>query len=71
MRLLGPAGGVVIVGDVAGRLVARLDLDRGGEALWDGRDARGRPAPAGLYLARSGAAGPASCLKLVKLDGRP
>jgi hypothetical protein len=42
--------------------VRSLRLDPSGSALWDGRDAGGRPAPAGTYFytlvpAEKGAAG--------------
>lgn len=59
-RLDPPAAGPVIleVLDVAGRRLATLESSRtlGGRAVlsWNGRDDRGRPAPAGLYLVRGG-----------------
>jgi hypothetical protein len=49
-----PAGGEIL--DVAGRRVALLpewSIDgRGHVATWNGRDASGRPVPAGIYFAR-------------------
>ena len=43
----------IAVLDASGRLVRRLDVPRGATArTWDGRDAEGRPAAAGVYLAR-------------------
>ena len=66
-----PAGARVTVSDLAGRIVARLGVaPASGEAAWDGRDARGAPAPPGLYLALWEAGGQASRCKLVKLDRR-
>jgi hypothetical protein len=38
--------------DLAGRLVRAWDLRRGATVSWDGRDAAGGAAPAGLYVAR-------------------
>jgi subtilisin family serine protease len=67
-----PAGARVTVTDLAGRVVARLSPEpASGEAAWDGCDARGRPVPPGLYLARYDAGGRTTRCKLVKLDGRP
>jgi hypothetical protein len=37
---------------VDGRRVAGLVLDPSGAASWDGRDADGKPAPAGMYFVR-------------------
>jgi len=76
VRFIGPAAGHagarVTVTDLAGRIVARVSPPRaGGEAAWDGRDARGRTVPPGLYLARWEAAARTMRCKLVKLDGRP
>ena len=66
-----PAGASVIVTDLAGRIVARVSPEpAGGEAFWDGRDARGRPVSTGLYLARCQTKGATMCCKLVKLDRR-
>lgn len=55
--------------DVAGRLVARL-VDRplapgAHRVVWNGRDARGRPVAAGVYLARLRIAGESFARKLV------
>ncbi len=50
--LLGP----VSVVDATGRVVRRLEPGAGAarsEAVWDGRDASGRAAPAGIYFART------------------
>jgi flagellar hook assembly protein FlgD len=58
-----PAAGEVSVEvlDVSGRRVCTLHQGaaRAGELplVWDGRDAGGREAPAGLYFARAAAAG--------------
>jgi hypothetical protein len=49
------------VRDVSGRVVRRLESS-GGSATWDGRDARGNPLPAGVYL--FGAGGAARAVKL-------
>ena len=50
------AGGIRIV-DVAGRAVRDLELGPGADGAssvtWDGRDARGRPVPAGVYWVRA------------------
>jgi hypothetical protein len=43
--------------DVAGRRVRNLIAPNPGRWLWDGRDAYGRSAPPGVYLARFGAPG--------------
>jgi len=37
---------------VDGRRIASGALDTRGTAAWDGRDAGGRPAPAGMYFVR-------------------
>jgi hypothetical protein len=52
--------------DIAGRLVRAFE--RGGDAgswsvVWDGRDVKGRRAPAGIYLARLETAGGAVTVK--------
>jgi hypothetical protein len=47
----GAARAAVDIYGIDGRRFARVSLDRG-EAEWDGRDERGRAAPAGVYLAR-------------------
>ncbi len=56
----------VAVFDVAGRLVRRLDLP-GGRGTWNGRDERGTPAPAGVYLLLSSHGGERARLKILKL----
>jgi hypothetical protein len=76
VRLIGPRAVSAItrvtITDVAGRVVARVSPEPvGGEAVWDGRDARGRPVPAGLYLARVDTGGRILRCRMVKLDGRP
>src|SRR4029079_8745358 len=51
----GPGNAVrtVDVHDARGRLVAPLPVEDGAAAaIWNGRDDRGRPAPAGIYWAR-------------------
>lgn len=48
-------GGRIVVTDVSGRLVRTLELSAGSAesaAIWDGADAQGRPAAAGVYLYR-------------------
>jgi LmbE family N-acetylglucosaminyl deacetylase len=52
----------LVIHDVAGRVLARLDVAAGASrARWDGRDAAGRPVAAGLYFIRIvSAAGAAS-----------
>ncbi len=44
---------VVVIHDIAGRLVRKLSVDRGGTAAWDGRDSAGRPVASGVYFARA------------------
>ena len=47
------AAGRIDVFGVTGRLVRRLEIPRGATACrWDGLDANGRPAAAGVYIAR-------------------
>jgi len=57
---------------VDGREVRRLLHERRGPgthtACWDGRDARGARAPAGIYFMRLAAAGGAATRRVVKLD---
>jgi hypothetical protein len=69
-----PAGGAAVrldVLDAAGRLVRTLvDGDRPAgrqQAVWDGRDARGRAVPAGVYLYRLQAPGGEQTRKMVLL----
>lgn len=59
VRAQGPIGIAVRVYDVGGRMVADLD-GASGEAVWDGRDSGGGPAPAGVYFARVQADGAAA-----------
>jgi len=47
-----PERAPVSVYTVTGRRVRTLDASGGGRATWDGRDADGRPLPAGVYLVR-------------------
>lgn len=59
VRAAGGPGAELAVWDAQGRRVARLDIGGpAGLARWDGRDARGAAAPAGLYFVvlRDGAA---------------
>jgi len=54
--------------DVRGRRVQSLGVDLGaGETTWDGRDAAGAPAPAGVYFIRLRTAGASAQRKLVLL----
>ncbi len=54
--------------DVRGRRVQSLGVDLGvGELAWDGRDAAGAPAPAGVYFIRLRAAGASAQRKVVLL----
>jgi hypothetical protein len=64
LAISGPPRERVEILDLAGRRLAAVTLDGGGRATWDGRDALGRPARAGLYFARA-RSGPA--LRIVRL----
>jgi len=71
-RITVPPGTVeVAVWDARGRRVRRLEaaLSGGGtrELVWDGRDDRGRDAPAGLYVVRARAGGAEASIKVVRL----
>jgi hypothetical protein len=63
----------LVIYDLAGRRVRTL-LDRAepagarSQVTWDGRDARGRRAPGGVYLARLSAPGGSFTRRLVRLD---
>ena len=62
----------VLVYDMSGRLVRILIQDEvlaagPQEVLWDGCDAQGRPAAAGIYLARLGAGGQISTRKMIMI----
>jgi hypothetical protein len=59
-----PASSDVRVYSADGRLISRLLPRPGGMMEWDGRDARGRPAPAGVYFARA-AAVPSPAIKFL------
>ena len=68
LELHAPGAGRIAVIDAGGRVVRSLDVGAGA-ARWDGRDASGRPAPAGLYFVRwSGAAG-TRVVRVVRLGG--
>jgi aminopeptidase N len=65
------SGAWLSICDAAGRLVRRLGPSPaagGGWAfVWDGRDARGREAPAGIYLGRLETAAPAARVDRVRI----
>lgn len=58
--------------DVSGRLVRRLAGTAGepgtGTAVWDGVDARGRPAPPGIYLVHLASPGHGQTRRIVKME---
>jgi hypothetical protein len=62
----------VAVVDALGRRLCTLAARRfepGTHALaWDGRDARGRRAPAGVYFARAAAAGWSETRRVVRVE---
>lgn len=62
------APGRLAVYDAAGRLVRALE-PRAGRARWDGRDAAGRAAPAGLYFVRWSDASRTRTVRVVRLPG--
>jgi len=68
LRLEAPRGARVSVEifDVTGRRLRRLG--GAGELLWDGRDAAGRPVPAGLYLARLRGGGLEGSARLLRVN---
>jgi subtilisin family serine protease len=68
-RITGPAGGRIVILDVAGRVVRHASLDGTMGVLdWDGLDGLGRRVDAGLYFVRcDGPAGPLLA-KVVRLD---
>jgi glucose/arabinose dehydrogenase len=73
-RLGRPSPVTLRIHDVRGRVVRTLltpaaGLQPGGEQrlAWDGRDGRGRTAPAGIYVARIEAAGASRSRRLVRL----
>lgn len=57
--------------DVSGRVVRTLLRDTpsavGGDAAWDGRDAGGRPVPAGVYWAQLSGAGETAARRIVRV----
>jgi hypothetical protein len=59
LALAAPGAVSLNVVDAAGRIVRSARIDAGATAAWtwDGRDAAGRPAPAGVYLVRATVAG--------------
>jgi hypothetical protein len=63
----GSRRGSIDVVSVEGRLVARVAVTRG-EGRWDGRDASGSRAPAGLYFARVTGGGEGSTTRFMLLD---
>jgi subtilisin family serine protease len=68
VRISGPGPRVVIF-DVNGRRVRQLTLGGPeGSARWDGRDARGRRVPAGLYFVRAGHGAVMRVCRLVALE---
>ena len=71
LRLSWDSGFVVrslIMYDMRGRLVARLPLARGASsAVWDGRDAYGHAAPAGIYWACAECSAGKRVARVVKL----
>ncbi len=54
--------------DARGALVRQQDCGTGGRAVWDGRDSRGMPVPAGVYLCRVESARGAGSGRLVVVD---
>lgn len=62
-------GAAIAIHDVRGRRLRVLALGDGvaGQAAWDGRDAAGRRAPSGLYVARLEAGGRAETRRFVLL----
>lgn len=68
-RITGPAGGRVVILDVAGRVVRRGQLDGTMGALnWDGLDGRGLPVRPGLYIVRCDGPGGRQLAKVVRLE---
>jgi flagellar hook assembly protein FlgD len=43
----------VKIQDLQGRMVKSFTITRAGSALWDGKDAGGRPVPFGTYFVRA------------------
>ena len=62
-------GARVEIFDAGGRRILARDLPEGTSSLrWDGRDAAGRPAAAGVYFARCREGGRTAHAKIVRLD---
>jgi len=65
-----PGGGDVDILDASGRIVRRLWRGTAPgltlELTWDGADARGRPAPSGLYFARARVGGREAVMRLAR-----
>jgi hypothetical protein len=78
VTLISAPAGRVVIADASGRRVLAVTLDGGGSSFqWDGRDARGRGLPPGLYFVRYEGAAGRSVVKVMKLEsgaarsGRP
>jgi hypothetical protein len=54
VAISGPPEAEVEVVDATGRMVARIPLSSAGHGSWDGRDAQGREAAAGVYFLHAG-----------------
>ena len=67
-RIVATAAGRVEIADAAGRRVRAETLAEGAGFEWDGRDARGRALPPGLYLVRYEGVAGRSVVKLMKLE---
>ena len=65
---MAPAAGRIEIADAAGRSVRAETLAEGAGFEWDGRDARGRALPPGLYLVRYEGVAGRSVVKLMKLE---
>ena len=68
-RIVLPAPGRIEIADAQGRRVRAATLAEGAAAFeWEGRDARGRGLPPGLYFVRYEGAAGRSVVKVMKLD---